>query len=439
MKVVRFLKTFSLLLFVIGLVFVIKTLNGSVKFMMGHYGIEIPISYFFVVVLLFSFLLIFLYKIWKFLWAIPEKYQLYLKKKRLAKAQNLILESFSSLAALQYEEAQNAAHLAGHLDPGNLIIPFLEAQSAKALGDFEKSNSFYQKMLKESRLMFLGLYGLILGFKSKKDFLKVDELLTLAIKNRHDSPWVLNELLENDLRLINEGYKGCGEKGPIYKLLSSEHYSKHLSLQYFILAQRQQKLHDLEGARESLRKALSENPKFLGAAIELINISQNKIPDNKFFKMLLKTAKLSPHPDVLMALLKFADYESPTVAYQFVSEQLPHNSYEVLLFLSQLAYKAHLFEIAKHYIDQAIALLPTERTKTHLLKVLKAMNGDLTSHHHPVIVEDYRWICFECYKAHDHFHVICPSCDAANQIEYTNFSVKDIKKQETVPFLLTGS
>ncbi|CAO5674723.1 MAG: hypothetical protein HEEMFOPI_00110 [Holosporales bacterium] len=437
MKIIRFLKIFLSFIFTIGLVFLINSFNGTAKFEAGNHGIEVPLSYFLIILLIFSVSLVFGYKFWKFLWAIPEKYQAYLKKKRLIKAQNLILDSFSSLAAEQAEEAQNSAHLAAHLDPNNPLILLLEAKAAKALKDHEKAHLLFNKMLKESRLKFLGLYGLILEFKNRKDFLKVDELLTVAIKNRHDSPWVLKQILENDLRLINDGYKGCAEKAPYYKLLNAEEYSKHLSLQHFLMAKKQIQLHDFEGGRESLKKALEEDPKFLGAALELITASINKHQDHKMYKLLLKTAKSVAHPDLLNALLKFGTNDSMTAAYQNLSEQLPHNNYEVLLFLSDLALKSQLFEIAKHFCDQAIMILPTERTKNQLLSILKSMNADLTEHHHPILQQDYRWLCYSCYKCHDHFDVICKECDSVHTIDYTNTSIKTIKKIENNPFILT--
>ena len=71
--------------------------------------------------------------------------------------------------------------------------------------------------------------------------------------------------------------------------------------------------------------------------------------------------------------------------------------------------------------------------------VLRGLNVDASTVNHPVLKEDYRWICMTCYREQEHFHVFCPHCDSVNKIDYSNLTIKKIKMEGNDMFLLTGS
>jgi uncharacterized membrane-anchored protein len=428
MKVVRFFKALSVLLFVVGFFLIGNSLVGTVRFSFSNITVEFPITYFFIGLIVFSVGLIFAHAVWKMLWSIPEKYQKFLEKKRKIKAENLIIDAISSLLAEQPYEAQNATVLADHLLPNNAIVSLLEGFSAHILNEKEKAISVFNKLQKEERLRFLALYGLILESKKQNEHIKIKQYLEDALKLRHDSPWVLRQLLENDLKLIQEGYKTNAEKGIYTRLLSKDMLSKHLALQHFLLGQKFLKHHDVEGAKDSFKKALLEDPSHLAAAIELVQLTKGK--DLKVYKILMKSAKIVFHPSLFNGLLISGAFESPTEAYQELSESLSQNNYETALFLSQLALRAQLFEISKHFAEKAMSYQPTSRSKSQLQTVQKLLNIDSSPYMGIALTEDFSWGCKTCCRTFLKYDVFCSKCHSVDTIGYGRVDEKD--PQESV-------
>lgn len=428
----RFLKVGFLFLCAAALFIVLTTFSGIVTLEVNNKTVEMPFSYFVMGGLCFVFGILLLHNVWKLIWSVPKRYQLYLKKKRNQKAQNLVLEGLTSIAAWQPAEAQVATEQAQSLDPNNSLILFVAAQAAHMANDSEKAKTFFHKMLSDQRLRFLGLRGLALEAKKAKDFLKVNEFLKKALEIRHDSPWVLDELMDSNIRLLDLGYNLPLEKTKIAKLVNKSLWSKHVSLYHAMIAEKQLDHLDEEGAKANLKKALNEQPAFIWAALKLASIYKKEHP-TKGLKILMRCAQENPHPEVLQLIVSLSKYKTPTEAYQYLSNELNPDKYEVCFFLSDLAAKALLWGEALKWIELAMKIHPTQKAKNLLQTILKATNVDI----HPLQVvplkPDFAWVCKSCNHTFDQWTPICDACEAVDKIHYSEATLA--KKQDSVSLL----
>lgn len=440
----NFFRIFKIVVFFIliaCMAIILTNISGEVIFILNGLRIEIPLTFFVIGFSGFSLSLFALRGLWKAVWLIPEKYHRFLEKKRLAKAQNLLLDSASALAAHQPEEAEECATLANHLVPQDPVILYMAAQSAIAANRIDKAIIYFNNMLKEPRLKFLGLCGLIKDAQQKKDFMKAAPLLKQALKLRHDSPKLIELLQKNNLKLLENGLVPENHKDEMYKFLTKEELSIYNSLQLFLTAKKQENIANYEDVKNALKKALNERPSFTAAAIDLSNICLQATGDNKSLKSLLKTASLAPHPQLLNNILLLGKYDSPTIAYHFLSEQLSMEHYENLLFLSTLASNAGLIDAAKQLAEKAFSLQATVAAYQHLTNIIGAKQKNMTIpiYSCEVIKPDYTWHCQSCAHTFEQFHVFCPNCDDLNTINYGALDQKQNSRDKAdQTYLLAG-
>ena len=417
MRIVRLFKLFMFFGIISAIAIGMHSINGEVIFVLSGIRIEIPLTFFAVGFTGFSLLLFVLKGLWSFLWKIPEKYHNFLDRKREAKSQNLILDSISALEAKQPKEAAELASIAFHLTPQNPVALYLVSKGNILVGDFEKAVNYFDKMLKEPRLKFLGLCGLIMLAKKEKDLQKVFKLLEQAIKLRHDSPWLIETFKENNIRLIASNHFPKDYKDNLYKFMNNDEWESYAGLQNYVKALKVQETLDSSGVIELFKKSLYLRPDFLPSAIALSEVCLQKGCDSKMFKLLLKTAILKPHPLLLNNLLMLGRYETPAIAYQFFSQTLSMEKYENLLFLANLASKAALLDAAKDFVEKAMDVYPTWRAYKCLQAVFAAKQ-QLHNVQYGHVKEDYSWQCKKCSTIHSAYHVFCESCGEMDAINY---------------------
>ncbi|CAO5676811.1 MAG: hypothetical protein NEHIOOID_00702 [Holosporales bacterium] len=416
MKILYLIKFVLYCLLLIGTVFFVNMFSGHVQFSINHVTVEMPLSYFVVISLLFGLVCIMLRGLWNFLWMIPQKYTTFLQKKRHNKVTNLIIESFCALQAKQYDEAFSNAQNAIALEPQNPAAKILSGQSAQLTHQWDVAQQIYEEMAKEPRLAFIGVSGLIHVYKKKKDYIKLDQLLVKAFQLRHDSPLVIEETLRNDLKLLEKNYQTVRDKNLLSKMLKKDDWLRHHCLQSYILAKKHISLHDHTLAKDLLKKCLSDVPEFLPAALLLVRICQES--DLKIYKLLCKTAKLVPHPALLDGLMTTGGFESAQMAYKTLVDVLDVQHYESQLFLSKVAFDAHHFDAARQLCESACQNFPTQRAKKQLSMILKSMNNDVSFLSPIPIIADSKWICAQCSQENTTYHIFCTHCDAHNHIHY---------------------
>ncbi|HCU07190.1 MAG TPA: hypothetical protein DIC42_06415 [Holosporales bacterium] len=421
MTLLKTLKTTILLAILALVIIAVTTYTGMATLEVNNAVIEMPISYL-IVGLIGSFLfLLICASLWKNLWAIPEKYQQFLKKKQTEKALNLIIEGLTAVSARQPTEALNLAEQAFSLTPKNLLMLVINAFAAQQANQQDKALTLFNQMMKEERLRFLATLGLIEIAKQNNKILETQTLLKKAIHLRHDSNWLINEILENNIKCMIAGHTVVLKDEKYSKLIDKKQWAHHVALHHAFNAQKALNLNNKADAKIWFKKAIEEQEDFTWCIIQLAKIYKDEESNNKAYKLLTKSLSHTPHPELLSLIAATGPFKTPTESYHhFCDNVLNIDHHDVCLFLSALAVNAHLWAEAKKWAESALEKNPTPRGVHLLEKACIELNILIDAKkHYPDLKADTAWNCTKCKTQHSDWHVLCATCDAIDSITYS--------------------
>lgn len=396
---------------------------GDVKFEWLGYSITLPIGLFITCSLVIFGLFFLTIHIWKWLWNLPSNYIKNLQKKRSQRANNLLLDGLSAIAAGQNQEAKEIIEVACELLPDNPLAQFIAAQASYTTGDEEVAIKQYTAMLKDKRTSFLGLKGLILQAKNKEDYRLTQEYISKAIQLRPDSPWIQDEYLSSTIYLAQKGIFPKSEKNKATKYITKQRWARHQAIIYWFKLQNKQYINSNE--KEKLHLKIFElAPDWTLNVQNLVEHYLNNHAYSKAQKVLLDAFKLHPHR-ALGALWDSVFHEMEPIDRYRTMEKLTvnqENHPESLVSLAISAMKAQLWGQAKEHLERLLSYGYT-RTSCNLM-------AELMELHHPEhfdlarewwqrasqISADYEWQCNNCHSSFANWQPICSHCKGIDQI-----------------------
>jgi len=402
---------------------------GEVKFEWFGYTIVLPVGLFIACILIIFWLLNTFINLWKWLWNLPQTYIKNLQKKRIKRANNLLIDGLSAIAAGQNQEAKEVISIACELLPENPITQFIAAQASYATGDEEAATRQYTLMLKDKRTSFLGLRGLAMQAKAREDNRLAQEYINKALQLRPDSPWVQEEYLLNTVLLAQKGIFPKMEKNKITKYLSKSRWARYQAMLLWLKLQCNIPLSALE--KEKLHMRVFElAPDWITNVQQLVEYYLHIQAYSKAQKLLLDAFKQNPHR-VLGLLWDSVFHEmEPVDRYRtmekLIANQVDHPESQVCLATS--AIKAHLWGQAKEHLDNLLSHGYT-RTGCNLMAELMELQ-------HPAqfdlarewwqrasqITSDYEWQCNSCHGNSSSWQLICSHCKEIDQVYWQQTS-----------------
>ena len=131
-KGLRFFLSLSIIC-VIGIL--ITSYPGEINLEWFGYTITLPIGLFIACILLLFGILTSFINLWKFLWNCPQNYIKNLQKKRISRANNLLIDGLSAIVAGQNQEAKEIIGVACECLPESPLTQFIAAQTSYMIGD----------------------------------------------------------------------------------------------------------------------------------------------------------------------------------------------------------------------------------------------------------------------------------------------------------------
>lgn len=396
---------------------------GDVKFDWFGYSVTLPVGLFIAclfTVFCFFYLAI---SIWKWLWSLPSTYLKNLQKKRGQRANSLLIDGLSAIAAGQNQEAKEIIEVASELLPDNPLVQFIAAQASYTTGDEETAIKQYSTLLKEKRTAFLGLKGLILQAKNKDDHRLAQEYIEKAIQLRPDSPWIQDEYLASAVYLAQKGIFPKSEKNKSTKYISKQRLARHQAIIYWLKLQGGQYLNVSE--KEKLHLKIFElAPDWTLNVQNLVEYYLSNQSYSKAQKILLDAFKYHPHR-ALGALWDSVFHELEPIDRYRTMEKLiisQENHPESLVSLTIGAMKAQLWGQAKEHLDHLLSFGYT-RTSCNLMAELMELqhpeNFDFAREwwqRASQIAADYEWQCNSCHSSFSNWQPVCNHCKSIDQI-----------------------
>lgn len=437
-KSLRFLIMFGLFC-ILGIL--MTSYPGEAKFTWFDYSVSLPIGLFISALLIIFSLLIYFYRIWNWAWRLPQHYFSYLQKKRVQKGSNLLIEGLSAIAAGQNQEAKEIIATASELLPDNPLSQFIAAQASYITGDEETATKHYLSLQKDRRTHFLGLHGLILQAKNKKDYKIAQEYITNGLSLRPDSPWLQNEYFLTTIHLAQKGIFPQTEKSHLAKYVPKERWLRHQAMLAWLKLKNTPLLSSAE--REKLHLKIFEiAPDWTENIVQLVSHYIQIESFSKAQKLLMDAFKLYPHRS-LGVLWDAVFFEMEALDRYRTMEKLvssQENHPESLFCLAASAMRAQLWGQAKEYLDK---LLNHRYTKTAC-----NLMAELMERQHPEKFElarewwqkaskasdDDEWQCTECSHFSSQWELVCNHCGSIDKIcwQETSSSQKHVHSIDTM-------
>ena len=341
----------------------------------------------------------------------------YLNRSKDRKGYEALAESMVAMAAGEPSEAAHKVALAErHLGRPELTS-LLAAQSAERMGNKDKAQDVYKKMLGDEKTRFVGIVGIL---KHRLEVGDTKTALQLAgkafeLKPGHEETQIILFRLqtqEEDWEGARKTWKARFDR----KRISKQDY---VHGQAVILLAEGQKLLE-EGNEEDAAKVFEANrlaPSLVPAAVLGANLKIKTGDKRNASRILTKAWNLEPHPDLAKAYTALEPDETDSQRHErfkkLISKTLMHP--ESRMTMAELAISRGDFGIARHELETLHQDDPTVRTflimaaiekgkgssdqlvKTLLSNALTAARGN-------------QWVCNSCQQSQQEWQPICSSC-----------------------------
>lgn len=340
--------------------FGINLFPGKVHVNWLGYDINMDVSIFITIVLGFVSILLITLSLSKWLLHLPQKFWDYRQKKKAEKADRTSFESLSAFAAGELEEAEDLSTLSLKLNANKPLALIVAAQTAynrfmDGSEDAHKSYMLFSQLAENDQTKFLGMRGLILIAQQQKNNSQLLSLLEQTYLLRPNSPWVMQQLLDYDLRNNRlEKAESMLDQMLITQAIPADKANRlkaHISWQQ---AQQSLEEKDFDEFYEAVNKAINLRPDLMEATFALARYYAESDRESKALKVLRQGYSASPslkfEPVFLDILKAYTPIDALRIVIKSTESQVLHP--QTFLLRASFALKAHLWGEARQYLDK---------------------------------------------------------------------------------------
>lgn len=384
--------------------------------------------------------------LWRTFWRLPVIWAEQRKARRARKAQSALFEGLNAIAAGEFQEARRLAKKAMTLNSQHPLNLLLASQSAFMSGKVEEANSHFALMRKNQETAFLGLRGQIVHARHTNNWEQMRQFLQDAMTMRPKSPWVLQQLLELDLRLgAFDKASMIVEQMQLRQLITKSESRRRQALIHWMKAEAAELVGDESLVIQTAASAHYEAPEISTIAVGLAKHYHRVGKTSKAQKILLSGYAHCPHQDFANLLIEIHAELPPLDQYREIEKLVEGapNHPESLYILAKAALAAKLWGQSRHYLNLLKGVQYTSRVCHLMADVEEAENPHQVNHAHEwrekalSAPADPTWVCTNCHLTLPTWHAVCPSCESFDHIHWQVPSLiqTSLPSKETTPLL----
>ena len=314
-------------------------------------GYQIEASAFVVTVLIVALiaLAVLAYELARYLWTRPAAIAAYVQERRRQQGMEALSRGLVAIGVGDRALAQRYAGIAGRNLPREPLTALLKAQAAQLKGDREAARRAFEKMLDQPETQLLGVRGLFLEAKRGNDTDAARVLAAQAVERDPKLAWGVNALFDMQAR--------AGDWDGALNTLSIARQNGHVEAE---TANRRRAVLLTAEAREMepfkpdkalalASEALRLAPSLIPAAELAGRILASKGETRAASRLIVKTWKLAPHPDLAVVYAFAKPGLSPRDRLKRVEylAGLTPNDIEGSIAVAQAAIEAHAWQEAR--------------------------------------------------------------------------------------------
>lgn len=321
--------------------------------------------------------LILIYAVVHYLLTRPAAVRAYVKERRKQQGYEALSRGLIAIGVGNRAEAQRFTGLAGRHLPSEPLTALLRAQTAQLKGDKEAARGAFESMLKDPETKLLGVRGLFLEAQRSNDLAAARALAEQAVNTDPKLGWGVNALFDMQAR--------AGDWGGALKTLAIARQNGHVEA---AIANRRRAVlltaeaRDLENSDSDRAFTLASDalklaPSLVPAAEIAGRILVSRGETRQATRLIAKTWKLSPHPDLAMVYAFARHGDSPRERLKRVKQlaSLTPNDIEGHIAVASASIEAHDWQEARAALSPYIEDRPSARVCT-LMARIEAGEGD---------------------------------------------------------------
>lgn len=400
---------------------------GTVTLQWQGYRVDTSFGVLVALVALVAALTALAYRVFLFLRRAPGRVIAWRHDRNRARGYRALSAGMVAVAAGDAREAQKQVRRAEVLLHDPPLTMLLSAQAAQLAGDEQAAKRFFEAMLENEEMAFLGTRGLLNQARRRRDKPEALELARQAYRLQPDSEWVTVNLFELQV--------AAGQWRDAEVTLNAAARAGHFDAQRarrrrLILAYLQGAEAllngDAAGARDRLRKANGLDPTFVPAAADLAVVLCGDGKDRRARKVIEKAWAANPHPSLKEAWRQANATGSALEGFKAAEALLAKNPGhpESHIAAAEAALDAELWGEARHHLLAAGAENdPPARVCRLLARLEEQENGDQEKARAWLVRgtladPEPAWCCRSCGHVLAQWQAICSSCESFDSLEW---------------------
>ena len=321
--------------------------------------------------------LVLIFALLRYLLTRPAAVKAYVKERKRQQGYEALSRGLVAIGVGNRAEAQRFAGIAGRNLPREPLTALLRAQTAQLKGDKEAARRAFESMLKEPETKLLGVRGLFLEAQRSNDTDAARALAEQAVKSDPKLGWGVNALFDMQAR--------AGDWEGALQTLAIARQNGHVEA---AVANRRRAVlltaeaRDLESADPDKALTLANDalklaPSLVPAAEIAGRILASRGETRQASRLITKTWKLSPHPDLAVIYAFAKPGDSPRERLKRVKQlaSLTPDDIEAPIAVANAAIEAHDWQEARASLAPYIEDRPSARICT-LMARIEAGDGD---------------------------------------------------------------
>lgn len=367
------------------------------------------------------------YRIWHAMRRAPRRFVESRGTSRRQRGYQALTQGMVAVAAGDAKEAKRAATKADSLLNDPPLTMLLSAQAAQLEGDEDAARKYFDAMLAEPDMAFLGVRGLLMQATRGDDKREALRLAEKAHELRPDTPWVLKNLF--DLQV------GAGQWMAADKTLRDAIRVGIVDAQ---TGRRRRAALAVEASREAssrgekaialkrAREAQDQDPGLASASVMFANCLAENGKMRRAVKMLESAWARDPHPEIAAAYGALgSETETPlnrVKRFQRLATFNPDHP-ESHFALAEASLAAQLWGEARRHLDQIAGDRRTARLFRLMADLEEQETGDLKAARQwldqaATAPAEKAWYCGDCGSVAVAWHACCENCGAFATLDW---------------------
>jgi HemY protein len=367
------------------------------------------------------------YRLWRFVRYVPGGILDHRRSSRRQRGYQALTQGMVAVAAGDAGEARKFARQADALLNDPPLTMLLSAQAAQLDGDEDAARRYFEDMLGNPEMAFLGVRGLLMQAVRREDNTEALRLAEHAYKLRPDTPWVLRRLF--DLQVAARQWAPAGEtlqRAIRIGVVDGETGRRRRAVLSIAMSDSAAASGDSAAALKHAKTAHDLAPTLVPAAVAHIKCLAAAGKMRRAVKTAEAAWAAGPHPDLAAAYDALGAEGEATLDrvkrfQRLCSFRADHPESHYALAEASLA--AQLWGEARRHLRETGEEHPTARHCRLMAELEERETGNLE------VVRQWldravtapsgeAWYCGECGSIAGHWSPLCGNCDAFDSLQW---------------------